>query len=601
MPLPDAHSGAKPKVKPSYYAIAVLLPLLLLALLEGLLRLTGLPQQYPLLIAAPEAGYMQLNPHVIRRYFAEPDRAPNVAPDSQYILAEKASASYRIVLMGGSSAAGFPYGRFGSPAAMLQQRLKQQYPAQQFEVINTAMSAINSYSLLDFSDEIITLQPDLVLIYAGHNEYLGIMGVGSAFAASSTRSATLIWLSLRQLALVQFLERAYHAIRPTADPSPTSRTLMASMAAQQHIGYDSAAYHAGLEQFSANMHALLQRFNRAGITVVLSTIAANEADQPPFVSPALPEPIPDTITTLQQALSDSPQHAGLHYALAQQLRRQGQHAQALQHYQYATDYDALRFRAPAAINERIRQLAAQYQLPLAEGQAQLRAQSNNGVIGNSLMLEHLHPNGRGYFLLADAFLQAITPLLPPPQVPVTLEQAWAVQPLHEVDTLLADYKVRLLTADFPFTVPAKKVSFGPQQSAVQQLAYQRSQGLDWLNASEQLLRHYQQQQDGANAAQVAAQLADALPFRADLASLAGQFYFASQQLSLAEYYQRAALHITPDDEQAILLLTRTLYYRQQYQPALALLQRLLQKTPNHPVALRQQRQLQQLLQQENTP
>ncbi len=49
-------------------------------------------------------------------------------------------------------------------------------------MINTAMSAVNSYVLKDVASEIAEQSPDAVLIYAGHNEYLGIFGVGSHFS-----------------------------------------------------------------------------------------------------------------------------------------------------------------------------------------------------------------------------------------------------------------------------------------------------------------------------------------------------------------------------------------------------------------------------------
>ena len=52
---------------------------------------------------------------------------------------------------------------------MLEGRIRASQPTRYVEVINTAMSAVNSYTLLDFADEIIAQNPDAVLIYAGHN------------------------------------------------------------------------------------------------------------------------------------------------------------------------------------------------------------------------------------------------------------------------------------------------------------------------------------------------------------------------------------------------------------------------------------------------
>ena len=49
------------------------------------------------------------------------------------------------------------------------------------------MAAVNSYVLLDFVDEILDVDPDAVLIYAGHNEYLGVFGVASGLTATRSR------------------------------------------------------------------------------------------------------------------------------------------------------------------------------------------------------------------------------------------------------------------------------------------------------------------------------------------------------------------------------------------------------------------------------
>ncbi|MBU2178147.1 MAG: hypothetical protein KJ930_01830, partial [Gammaproteobacteria bacterium] len=140
-------------VRRSFYLVLLLIPLLLLLLLEVILRLAGFGASYLLFVPAPEAGYLQPNPLLVRRYVDDPRQAPPVAPDTQYFLAEKPKDGLRLMVAGESTAAGFPYGRFGSPAALLQQRLKRQYPDQPIEVISTAMAAINSYTVLDIMPE----------------------------------------------------------------------------------------------------------------------------------------------------------------------------------------------------------------------------------------------------------------------------------------------------------------------------------------------------------------------------------------------------------------------------------------------------------------
>ncbi|MDX1678757.1 tetratricopeptide repeat protein [Arsukibacterium sp.] len=580
-----------------FYTIALSIPLLLLLLSELLLRQTSLYQRYPLVVPVPAMpGYLQANPSLIKRYFATPEQALKVSPDTQYFRAEKIPGQHRIVFIGGSSAAGFPYGRWGAPAAMLQQRLKRLYPEQTIEVVNLAMAAINSYTLLDISNEVIALQPDLVLIYAGHNEFLGVMGVGSAFSGQYSHGSKLLYLKLRQLAIFQALQRLISAFSSPPGRQP-DRTLMAQIARHTEIRQGSAQFTAGIKQFKANMSLLLAKFQAAEIPVVLSTIASNEADQPPFVSakPALVNPDQDQ---LQRALADQPAVASWHYQLASLYRQSGDNRQALAHYQLAREHDLLRFRAPLAINVTITALSSDYKLPLVDGEALLRRQSPDGIIGKQLMLEHLHPNQLGYFWLAEAFLPAVQQ-----QLGLTMEQGSAVAteqaladiPLTEVDLALADFKVRQLKSDYPFVAAPQQVSFTASNNPYHELARARSNGLSWLEASQRLVTLYQQQGRISDAAKVAGLLADALPTESQLAFVAGQLYFDSKQLPLAAHYQRQAVAIAPDNTDYRLMLARSYYYQQQLHRALEQVEHILARQPDHPVALRQHRQLQQQL------
>ncbi len=590
-----AHNTASRKVL--FYTIALCIPLLLLLLAELVLRQTRLYQPYPLVVpVATMPGYQQANPQLINRYFATPEQAPQVSPDTQYFLAEKAPGQRRIVFIGGSSAAGFPYGRWGAPAAMLQQRLKRLYPEQNIEVINLAMAAINSYTLLDISDEVIALKPDLVLLYAGHNEFLGVMGVGSAFAGEYSHATKLLYLKLRKLALFQALQRVYASVSPPADLQP-DRTMMAQIARHTEIAHNSALFKAGIAQFTANMGLLLSKYQAAGIPVLLSTIASNEADQPPFVSarPALPEP---DVLQLQRALAAKPDIASWHFQLAALYRHQNAPGQALHHYQLAREHDLLRFRAPLAVNEAINELSKAFAAPLVDGEALLRRHSPDGIIGKQLMLEHLHPNQLGYFWLAEAFLAAVQQQLGrtiAASAVVSPQQALADIPLTEVDLALAEYKVRQLKADYPFVATPQQITFAASDNPFSELARARSNGLSWLEASQRLVTLYQQQGRISDAAKVAGLLADALPTESHLAFVAGQLYFDSQQLPLAAYYQRKAVAMAPDNTDYRLMLARSYYYQQQLSRALNEVEQILALQPEHPVALRQQRQLQQQL------
>ena len=569
--------------------------------------MAGVAQRPALFVPAPGLdGYLTPNPDLIQRYVPNPAFAPQVAPDSWFFPAQKAPDTLRIVLQGESSAAGFPYGRFGSPAAMLQQRLKRLYPEKNIEVISVAMAAISSYTLLDTADEILAIQPDAVLIYAGHNEYLGVMGAGSSMAASSSVLWGRIILFLRQFNLFQWLQSVLSSFtEPVAQHSGTVQprgTTMSKAAAGQLIALDSELYQQGLAQFEQNIGLLLATYQQAQIPVYIGTLASNEADQPPFQSEPELAFVPDPGSKsaeqeLPLLLKQYPQHALLHFNYGLWLRQQGQKTAALTEFQWARDLDLLRFRAPSAFNPLIRRLAEQHQAVLVDTESTLRMHSKDQLLGQQLLLEHVHPNAQGYFLMAQAYLEQLirSGVLPKPATEWRSQNIAADMPLTRVDLLLADYKIRQLKAFYPFSQhnhsQNKLPDFGPRPDKEHQLAYQRSQGLSWLDASQQLLEYYQKQQQVAEAAKVAGLLFDSLPDQHQAAYVAGQLYFVAEDLALAIYYQRRALALGKEPLNDRMALARSYFFAGKLSDAIELLQQVLKLDPQHQAA---QQQLQRL-------
>jgi len=166
-------NSAGPGRKALFTAIAVLLPIIAVVAVESVLSAKDAFPRQPLFIRNTQfPEYSLANPTVVQRFFSRPEMAPNVSIETAFFRTEKAPGTLRLVVQGGSSAAGFPFGYGASLAGMLEQRLRREFPERPVEVISTAMSAVNSYTLLDFVDEIIALQPDAVLIYvsgAGEN------------------------------------------------------------------------------------------------------------------------------------------------------------------------------------------------------------------------------------------------------------------------------------------------------------------------------------------------------------------------------------------------------------------------------------------------
>jgi lysophospholipase L1-like esterase len=590
-----------------FWLILACMPVLFFAILELLVRLVGLGMEYPLFIPVEkQVGYLQPNPDVIKRYFSRPELAPQVSPDTLYFLAEKPADSVRIVILGESTAAGFPYGRFGSPAGMLAQRLKPLYPEKNIEIISVAMAAINTYTLRDFSDEVVAIKPDVVLIYAGHNEYLGVMGVGSALAARDSRWKTLTYIALRHSHLFQLFDSAIAELgKINAPPKQVNeRTLMATVAADKNIAINSPQYQQGLRQFEENMRDIIVKYRAARVPVVLGTLACNERDQKPFSSEnrdaqqlqSMLQVAADFAAAginteaekhLLAAINAYPNSADAHFALGKIYTDVNNKEAAQKQFLLAKDLDLLRFRAPEAINNIILNLANEQGVFLADSQQLLRSQSPKNTIGSELMLEHLHPNSDGYFWLTEAFFQALlnNKILPESSFNLTPDQAMQWKPVSPIDDIYAAWTIAKLTADFPFTQTSKVFEMGDLNTPEKQLAAARYLGKSsWLDTTQKAFEYYQEQKNGHAAFIVIGQLSDALPMNDSLTKTAAKIAMDLQLTQLVLFYTERGLRINSSDQELLMLKAHALFIVKRFVDSKRILQQVIKLNPQHPMA-----------------
>lgn len=565
------NNSAKDKVLK--YILLILLPFLLLGLIEFSLRIIHYGTEYPLFIPAKNfPDYIQPNPEIIKRYFPPGAPVPDVSPDTQYIKKIKPENEFRIVIQGGSTAAGFPFGRFGSLKGMLDERFKRLYPDKNIEIINTAMSAVNSYTLLDFTDEIIALKPDLILIYAGHNEFLGIMGVGSTFASKGGRLATLLSLKLKNFRIFQLLQKLIYGINKQPEKKfSTKRTLMARIAKEKDIPLSSPLYHSGVNQFQKNLNDILNQYQQHHIPVILGTLVSNEKDQPPFAS---------------SSSTDVNKSADLAYLTAQKMFQKGYNKQARKMFQLARDLDLLRFRAPTGFNKIIQTEAKIHHAYIADVESTFVKHSPEQIPDSTLILEHLHPNLKGYFYLAKAFSDAIiiNRLLPEPIKSTPGNFNFQDIPVSKSDRLYGLYKIKRLKSGYPFTTHPISVPM-PQDNSLESIALRkRIKGEPWLAIQQKLLTEYQKQNDFKEAAKIAARITDAIPEQHQSAYIAAQLYSKVNDIDMAIYYHKKALLIKPDYIPYLFSLAQDYYKKKDFITSLSTLQRILRLNSNNKTA-----------------
>jgi tetratricopeptide (TPR) repeat protein len=498
-----------------FWVVTLALPVVFFALLEGGLRLAGYGHDYPLFVPVPEhPEFIVQSRDVARRYFHEIEDAPTSLHDVFH--ARKPAGELRLFVQGGSSAAGFPFYHGAAFSRMLEARLQETIPERPVEVVNTAMAAVNTFTLLDLAPEILEQAPDAVLIYAGHNEYYGAFGVGSTESLGGSRALVNTYLRLRGFRTVQLLRGGLSRLaslgqrrQPGDGPS-----LMARMVGQQSIPYGSTDFERGLRQFRGNLDALLERYRRAGVPVFVATLAFNEREHPPFATVFQPETdVPRWRARLAEgqaalAAGDASGAARVFteltrtdtlaaegfFVLGRALEATGDSAAARTAYRAAADRDALRFRAPTAFNRIIRDVAAAHGATVVDVEARLAAAAPAGGIGAELMLEHLHPTVDGYFLLADAFYDALlaSPLLASDEVrPVPASRARGMVRLTPADSVLGVARVEQLMAGWPFRPPGTPArpytELLPLDLPEGRIALALLQGrMNWLEGTEEL-------------------------------------------------------------------------------------------------------------------
>jgi len=526
-PLSKARSGW-------FRVIAILLPIIVLLVAELLLRLFHYGHDTSLFIRYPDnPDYRVMNKYAAERYFS--DTVNETRGSIEPFRVEKSANTFRIFVLGESTTAGYPYFHNGSFHRWLTYRLMREYPGIHFEVVNVSLTAVNSYTVLDFGKQVVHFQPDAVLVYVGHNEYYGALGVGSTSHIANSRWLVLSLLELRKLRLVQLLEHVmarFHRSGGGGGAPDERENLMQRMAARQRIGYGSDDYYAGIRQFRDNMDELCRVMKDAGVPVFLSTLVSNERDQRPFIS--------DSAGGLM--VGDRVMAASRAFDLGDSAYTAGDYPRAKQYYVQAKELDLLRFRAPEAMNRVIAKLAGQYPgVHLVDTKRLFEAYSPHSILGRETLLEHVHPNLFGYALLSEAFylsMRRADLFGGRAAEELTFADLLQQMPITRVDSLNGAYTIMMLKTRWPFDehLPA---GFKRGNSVEEQLAGALSVGrISWMDAMNQLFQYSQRTGDKRTALKAVAAVMLEYPDNSTYKIFAGRLCLELGDRKGADFYFR---------------------------------------------------------------
>jgi tetratricopeptide (TPR) repeat protein len=366
-----------------------------------------------------DSEWIQVNRSYLSKYFSRED---NFLPELKPAVFRKIKtpSTFRILCLGESTMFGTPYQMAATAPSIIRKQLSHLYPSVEFEVINAGASAVNSNVVLDLAQQFMDYEPDLILLYLGHNEYYGPDGVGAGILSKWFPFLIQFKYSIRDLYSIRALERLFTAEKLEQH----SKTLMQAVSKGEFVQENSAEAEWVTENYERNMRKLFQLCRQRKVPIIVSDLTSN-LQFPPFASSNGGNPI---VYDLRSVIIKSMfEHDSLEQArmlLTNWLQRDTtdalpqfwigkykiavhNYAEALYHFQKARDLDLLKFRAPTATIQALKRVCTEYSISLLSTDSLFLALSSNRITGKELFWEHLHPNGIGYYYLANSFLNAI--------------------------------------------------------------------------------------------------------------------------------------------------------------------------------------------------
>jgi lysophospholipase L1-like esterase len=382
----------------------------------------------------PFVGFSAVHPLFVlsedgHRFEVAQSRYRFFAPDS--FPAKKGADEFRVFALGGSTVQGRPYSIETSFTTWLEIALREADNAHHWDVVNCGGISYASYRLVPILEECLQHEPDLILLCTGHNEFLEDRTYSHIKHVPGALKPSLEFLARRRL--VVLLQEALHGDDASATPRAERPILADDADAMLNYHNGLAAYHrddawhAGVaEHFTYNVRRMIAICRDAGVPIVLIHEPSNLGDQPPFKSEHRADlsdqerqrfdalvgeaqsryrtDVRGAVARLKEALTIDERYATVWFELGKCYETLGQTDAARAALIHARDEDICPLRLPSDMEQALREIASDEDVPLIDSHALLEARTPNGILGNGWLVDHIHPSFDGHQLIAEALL-----------------------------------------------------------------------------------------------------------------------------------------------------------------------------------------------------
>lgn len=362
----------------------------------------------------------------------------NIARESEPFIfpVEKPANTYRIFILGASAAQGTPDPAY-SFGRILEKMLHDQYTSLNFEVINTAMTAINSHVVLKIAEDCAIREPDLFIVYLGNNEVIGPYGAGNDYSPLSA-NLPLIRMSIafKATRLGQLLSHLAGSVG--SQRNTPKEWLGLEMFLNNQVRLNTPPLEAVYRNFERNLKDIRQIALKSRSKMIICTVGSNLKDNPPFASLHRPDLNPkdektwndiykqgvelelkgdaaNAVERYLEAAKIDDHYADLHFRLGRCYWVIAEYEKSRESFIRARELDTLRFRADTQINNTIRSMAMGREaegIHLIDTAKVLEKNSPHSMPGRELFYEHVHLNFKGNYILAQAIFEQVEKILP---------------------------------------------------------------------------------------------------------------------------------------------------------------------------------------------
>jgi len=421
-------------------AFAAITVVLLFAAVEAMLALVGVrPVLYD---EDPYVGFSSRIPLFVEETAADGSSVMVTAENKlalfnrQRFSRRKPAGTYRIFCMGGSTTFGRPYDDMTSFCGWLREMLPKADPTKKWELINAGGVSYASYRVAALMEELIRYEPDLFIIYSGHNEFLERRTYGRIMETPK---------ALRALGAVVSRTRIYAAAgkvigRAGRQPEATEgrraylpgevKTIMERSLGPEEYHRNDALREKVLEHYRYNLSRMIDIARSAGAGVILVTPASNLRHCSPFKSEhagGLTDAELEQFRTLHesagayqtagrwdgalapidQALSIDDRYAHAHYLRGRILWELGRFDQAKEAFERALDEDVCPLRALKPMLDIVVEVAKEKDVPVVDFAAMVEHMAEHSAPGDDLFLDHAHPTIEAHRQLGLALLETM--------------------------------------------------------------------------------------------------------------------------------------------------------------------------------------------------